>query len=232
MSRNKRIILVVLFVMLDVFLLIGYLVIQDATMLNNLKKETNILSKLSVTTDRYNRKLKTRGNYAIVEESIKDYLDDYAVLLQDAMAIISDDRLTTILSYNNYLEDGPEFKKSFTYLEQTKQDFNKKIDSLIKRSEEDTIKDYINDKTQEVYYRDLYNKLMLDSDRKDEFFETKDLLIKTKTKVNNVLDVSYEVLNFLVVNKDSWKVEDGEIKFLTQDLYNQYMAYISKLTTK
>ena len=232
MSKKKKIILTILFVSLDIFLLIGFLIVQDATMLNNLKKESNVLSKLSVTSDRYNRSLKTRGNYAIVEKSIKDYLDDYAVLLQESLSIISDEKLTKILSYNNYLEDGPEFKKSFDYLNTTKKDFNTKVDSLIKRSEEDTIKDYINDKIQEPYYRDLYNELMLEEDRKGDFLETKDLLNKTKVKVNNVLDISINVLNFLVTNKDSWKVEDGEIKFLTQDLYNQYMAYISQLTTK
>ena len=50
--------------------------------------------------------------------------------------------------------------------------------------------------------------------------------------MNNVYDTSIEVLNFLVLYKDDWVVEDGEIKFKTQDLYNYYNELISKVRTK
>jgi len=212
------------------FLLIGFLVIRDATYLNDLKKEVNELSKLDITKDRYNREIKSSGDYAIVEKTIKDYLDDYAVNLQDVLQVIQDPKLTKILSYENYSTDGAlEFKESLEYISTTKESFNKKIDELSSKLEEDSISNYINDKTNDPYYVNLYLELMLEDNMINDFEETKSLLEKNKIKVNNVFDVSTEVLNFLNTNKGFWKTEDGEIKFLTQELYDQYNSLIAKI---
>lgn len=229
MSSKKKFFLIFIFILLDMFLLIGYLVIRDATMLNDLKKEVKSLSKLDITKDRYNKSIKTRGNYGVVEKSIKSYLDDYAVLLQDVLSIMSDPELTKILSYDNYKEDGPEFTKSLKYLNDTKKDFNNNIDTLISNLDEDYVKNYINDKIDDKYYRDLYIELMWTNERKESFNETKELLDGTKVKVNNILDTSIEVLTFLKNNKDSWILEDNEIKFKTSEQYNQYNNLISKI---
>lgn len=229
MSSRKKFFLVFCFIILDMFLLIGYLVIRDATMRNDLRKEIHELSKLDITRDRYNRKLKTKGDYATVEKAIKEYLDDYAVSLQEVLKVIDDKELTTILSSDNYTKDGPEFTNSLKYLNTTKDQFNEDINTLILNLEEDNIKNYINDKTNDPYYRNLYIELMLDEDMKGNFTETKRLLENTKKDVNNIFSVSTEVLNFLSFNKGNWQVEDGQIKFQTQDLYNQYNTLISML---
>lgn len=229
MSSRKKFFLVFCFIILDMFLLIGYLVIRDATMRNDLRKEIHELSKLDITRDRYNRKLKTKGDYATVEKAIKEYLDDYAVSLQEVLKVIDDKELTTILSSDNYTKDGPEFTNSLKYLNTTKDQFNEDINTLILNLEEDNIKNYINDKTNDPYYRNLYIELMLDEDMKGNFSETKRLLENTKKDVNNIFSVSTEVLNFLSLNKGNWQVEEGQIKFQTQDLYNQYNTLISKL---
>ena len=219
MSSRRKFLLIFCFILLDMFLLIGFLVIRDATLLNNLKKEVSTLSELDITKDRYNSKIKSRGNYAIVEKAIKEYLDNYAVSLHDVSDIMNDEQLKTILSYDNYLKDGPEFIESLAYLSKTKEKFNKKIDKLINDLDEEIMKNYIN----------LYKELMLGDSMVQNFNETRDVLNKLKISVNNVFDVSLEVLNFLIVNKESWKVEDGEIKFLTNDLYNYYNILINKL---
>ena len=230
MNSKKKFFLIFLFIILDSFLLIGFLVIRDATMLNDLKKEAKSLEKLDVSKDRFNKKVKTRGNYGIVEKSIKKYLDDYAITLQDVLGLMDDPKLTKILSYNNYKEDGKEFTKSLDYLNNTKKKVNENIDILLKKSEDKEIKKYINDKISDKYYRDLYIELMLTDKRKDNFKETKDLLQEAKIKLNTVLDTSIEVLTFLKNNQDSWVLEDDQIKFKTRDIYNQYNSYISKLS--
>lgn len=231
MSSRKKFFLVFVFIILDMFLLIGFLVIRDATMLNDLKKEINELTKLDITKDRYNTEIKSKGNYALVEKAIKEYLDDYAVSLQDVLFVIQDPQLTKILSYDNYSKDGPEFKESLNYLKLTKKEFNEKMDDLLANLEEENIVNYANDKISDPYYAGLYKELMLSNNMKDDFNETKDLLYKTKIRVNNVFDTSTEVLNFLVANKNSWKLENGEIKFLTKDLYNKYNSMIAKIKT-
>ena len=229
MSTKKKLFLAIGFIILDIILVVTFISFHDATMLNNLKKEVNALSKLDVTKDRYNRKIVTSGDYAVVEKAIKSYLDDYAVLLQDTFTVVNDERLKNILTYDNYSNDGPDFVKSLEYLNDGKKKFNESVDLLLLDLEEDTINNYINEKTDKQYFIDLYRTLMLDDDMTDSFEETKKLLTVSKTKMNNVYDTSIAVLTFLTTNKDYWKLEDGQIKFLDVNLYNQYIEMIGKL---
>ena len=232
MSNKKKFFLIFLFIILDMFLLIGFLVIRDATSLNDLKKEVKSLDKLDMSKDRYNKSIKSSGDYKIVEKAIKNYLDDNAVLMQDVLSIVKDPKLTKILSYDNYKEDGPDFEKSLKYLDDTKRDFNKNVDKLLSNLEEDSARKYINDKTNDKYYKDLYIELMITDKRMEDFKKNKELLIETKNKVNNILDTSTELLTFLKNNKDNYVLEDNEIKFKNRDLYNQYNGYISKIQKK
>lgn len=232
MSSRKKFLLVFGFIVLNMFMLVSFLVIRDATMENELKNEVEYLSKLDITKDRYNKKTVTRGKYAVVEKSIKKYLDDYHLELQEVLKLINDKELTTILSYDNYSTDGPEFTKSLEYLNTSKETFNKKVDDLINKFDDEEIKNNIYKSTKEEYYVNLYDNLMLSSNMRSNYNSTIELLKSTKSRMNNVYDTSIEVLNFLVLYKDDWVVEDGEIKFKTQDLYNYYNELISKVSTK
>ena len=232
MSSKKKFFLIFLFIVLDMFLLVGFLVIRDATSLNDLKKEAKVLSKLDITKDRYNTRIKSSGDYAVVEKAMKSYLDDSAILMQKILGVMNDEKLTKILSFDNYSKDGPEFTESLKYLENTKKSFNSNVEELFDKLDEDNAKKYINKKIDDPYYRNLYVELMLTKDRKEEFIKNKELLNKTRDKVNNVLDTSTEILNFLKDNKDNWVLEDNEIKFKNRSLYNQYNDYISKIQKK
>ena len=232
MNSRKKFLLVFGFIVLNMFMLVSFLVIRDATMENELKNEMEYLSKLDITKDRYNKKTVTRGKYAVVEKSIKKYLDDYHLELQEVLKLINDKELTTILSYDNYSTDGPEFTKSLEYLKTSKETFNKKVDDLINKFGDEEIKNNIYKSTKEEYYVNLYDKLMLSSNMRSNYNSTIELLKSTKSRMNNVYDTSIEVLNCLVLYKDDWVVEDGEIKFKTQDLYNYYNELISKVSTK
>ena len=139
MTKRAKFFFICLFIVLDIFLFIGYIVIRDATMLNELKKEVIVLTNLDLSKDRYNRKMKTRGNYALVEKTVKSYLDDTAVLLQETITMTKDEKLSKILSYENYEKDGPLFEESLSYVEKQKDAFTKNMDSLLERLEESSI---------------------------------------------------------------------------------------------
>jgi len=229
MSTRKKFIIALFFIILDVILVVTFFSFRDAAMLNNLKKEVKSLSKLDVTKDRFNRKNVTTGDYEVVETAIKTYLDDYAVLLQETLKISNDPSLKSILSYDNYSNDGPEFSKSLEYLNNNKKVFNENMDILLSDLEEDKISNYIIDKTNKEYCINLYRELMMNSDMKDSFDETKKLLTLKRNKTNNIYDTSIEVLTFLSSNREMWKLEENQIKFLDVSLYNQYMGLIGKI---
>ena len=55
---RKKFFLIFCFLIIDIILIVGFLVIRDATSFNELKKEVYSLSKLDLTKDRYNRRIK------------------------------------------------------------------------------------------------------------------------------------------------------------------------------
>lgn len=232
MSSKSKFFLAICFIILDMFLILGFLIVRNATMVNTLKKEVLELNKLDVTRDRFNRKIVCKGEYAVVEGAIKEYLDDYAVSLQDVLKIVDDPNLSKILSYDNYSKDGPDFVNSLDYLKTTKDSFNENIDSLVSNLEEENIIKFIKEKEKNQYYVDLYTDLMLNDDMKDSFEETKKLLVKNKAMVNNALDVSTDVINFLVSNKGEWILDNGQIKFNTNEQFEYYNNLIMKVNAK
>ena len=232
MSKGKKILFILGIVILNIFMIVSIYCINRATMENKLRREVNSLAKLDITKDRYNTKIKTRGGYAVVEKAIKEYLDNDAVSLQKVLVIMNDEKISRLLSYDNYKNDGPEFKNSLNYITTNKEVFNKEIDSLINNLDEKNIKKYIRTKTKDKYYINLYDELMLSSKFTKEFNSTKIMLKNTKTHVNNIFDTSSEVLNFLVLYKDDWVLEDNQIKFRKQEQYNYYTELISKVNNK
>ena len=231
MSQKSKTILTIIVIVFDIVLLISILCIRNATMNNNLKKETRNLIALDFTKDRYNTKLKTSGSYGKVEDAMKDYLDEYAVLLQTVLKDIHDERLTKVLSFDNYQKDGPEFKESLEYLTSAKETFNTNVDKLIADSSEANIIKYGENRLNNKQLK-LYKELMLSNGMMKDFSDTQKTLQETKLRVNNLYDTSTSVINFLIKNKDLWKLENGEIKFKNQSLYNEYTAMIKKLDTK
>lgn len=232
MTNRKKFFIVFIFIIIDSFLLISFLVIRDATFENTLRKEIASLQTLDITKDRYNTKIKSRGNYALIEKTIKTYLDNYAKNFQEILNILNDDNFKNLLSANNYLQDGPNFTNSFSYINETKIAFNKKIDNLILDCNEEKIKNYINTVLVDPYYINLYQELMLNENTTQEFIESRKILEETKTKINNFLDVSKDLFTFLKNNSSNWKIENGEIKFQTQELLNEYIKYTNQILNK
>lgn len=229
MNYKMKIVITSLIVALDVVLLCSIIIVRNATLENNLKKEVKNLVALDFTKDRYNTPIKTSGRYGKVEGTMKSYLDDYAVLLQKVLTDIHDDKLTKILSYDNYQKDGPEFKDSLKYIESSKKEFNDNVDKLIAESQEKGIISYGEKQLSSKRSIKIYKEFMLSDEMLNNFRETQKTLAETKVKLNNIYDTSNEVLNFLVKNKNNWKLEKGEIKFKNQNLYKQYTNMIKKV---
>ena len=79
---------------------------------------------------------------------------------------------------------------------------------------------------------DIYKDLMLDDKMMANFEDTQTTLSETKVRMNNIYDTSSSILEFLAKNKDNWKLENVEIKFKTQALYDEYNNMINKLNNK
>lgn len=230
--KKKKFFIIFCIIILDIFLIIGFLVIRDSISFNSLKNEVEELSKLDITKDRYNRKIKSSGDYAKVESAIKEYLDNYAVKIQHLSKMMNDNKLSTILSYDNYVADGPNFNNSLDYLEKSKKEYNEIINQLLVNLDDENINNYIYTKIKDPYYVSLYQELIFKTEMIDTLDSTRVLLEGSKTKMNNIYDTCIETLNYLKLYQNKWKLEDGEIKFQDDDMLNYYSSLVSRVNEK
>ena len=229
--KNRIFFIVFCFIIIDAFFVVGFLVIRDSIAFNSLKSEVNYLSTLDITKDRFNTKIKSSGDYASVESAIKEYLDNYALEIRDISEMVTDSNVESMLSYDNYQRDGPYFKKSILYLNDTKSDFNKKIDLLISNLDDEYINNYIYNKTKDEFYVSIYKELMFDTSIRDVLLSTKKLLEETKVKMNNIYDTCLDTLNFLSTYNEEWKLEENEIRFANDELLNYYNSLIKNINS-
>lgn len=230
MNFKRKSSYVIVFIFIDILLCASLYFIIDATNINLLKKEITSLSKLDISVDKINKDSKTYFKYRIVENTIKDFLNDYSYKINEVYEFVDDDKLIKILSYDNYLNDGPEFNDSKHYLVDRKIKFNNIINELEKILEEDNIKKLIRNKITNEYYITLYDEMIFSDEFNEQFENNRIFLKELRDKYNNIYDTSLEVLNFLSLYKDSWKLENGEIKFINNDLLNYYNSLISKIS--
>ena len=216
MSTRRKFFMIFCFIVLDAFLLIGFLAIRDATSINQLKKEVNELTKLSIVNDRYNRSIKTKGGYAIVETSIKEYLDNYAVSVQEVSDLIHDPKLAKILSYDNYLEDGPDFQNSIAYLNESKKTFNDEIDQLLVDLEEEQIMENIVSLQKVIV---PMNELYKQANKKAGITESDEAIFTLQSDLNNLQE---KVLVQNTKNRELLRSQLGRIRQQLNSLKNPY----------
>lgn len=229
MNSRKKFFFVFCFIIINFILLVSFLVIRDATSYNSLKKEVDKILLLDIMKDKYDTKIVCSGKYGVVEKNIKKYFGHITLELEEINSTINDERLATVLSYENYSNDGPLFSNSLSYLETSKNSLNKKIDSLQSFLSNDGISSYISNKIKEQYYKDLFIEIMNSSGVRQKRDEISQLLVNTRQSSNDVYDGSLSLLNYLKAYNDQWKLEDGEIKFQTQEMYDYYTEVISSL---
>ena len=66
-------------------------------------------------------KIVTQGEYAKVEIAVKRYIFDLYSETYNLKAILEDNKITQLLTIDNFKEDGPDFEKTKEYLSTTKQ---------------------------------------------------------------------------------------------------------------
>ncbi len=228
-NTKRNVIIAVIAFLVVIGAILVYMLITDLKQEDILREEVSTLVDKDITKDRYNSSIKTRGDYAVVEEAIKSYLDEYSVTFQEVLDIMDDKELVNMLSAENYSSDGPDFAKSKKYLSDTKTKFNKALDRLSTMTSSEEIMKNIEEKKLDTYYTDLYKELMLNGIAENDFTSAKTDLEAASASINNLLNTEEEVINLLVANKGKWKIQDNKIVFDEVAILNQYNELIKKI---
>ncbi len=230
---KRKILIVLLCIILVALAVIGYFVFTDMQQESKLRTELFELYELSnaenIDIDEINNRLDritTKGEYAKVEDAFKSYLrENFNNSIQIA-EILNDNRITTLLSVENYKEDGKDFIESKKYITTTKAELENCKTKYKEFFTEEKAMSYINNKELDSYYIDLYKQKLI-GDIEDG--AENNVVESSIDEVISILNTTEKVLNFLSENPNSWEINGENIVFNSESLSAQYDELINSL---
>lgn len=230
---KKKILIVLLIIIVIALIGVGYFVFSDMQQEDKLKTELSELNQLvnaeNIDMDAINERLDRRittGDYEKVEDAYKSYLKDNFNNSIQIANILNDEKITTLLTVENYKEDGKDFTESKEYITNTRTTLEDCKNKYTEFLTEDKAMSYINDKGLDSYYTDLYRNEFIG----DMSSATQDTTVQNSIdEVIGILNTSEEVLNLLSENQDSWEIDGEKISFNSESLSNQYDELINSL---
>lgn len=229
---KKKIIIAVVVIVALIIGVLGYMVISDMGQEDKLKTELSEINDLAnaetIDMDEINKRLDrtvTTGDYAKVEEAFKSYLRDNFDNSIEIADLINDERITTLLTADNYKTDGKDFTESKNYISTTKQKLEEYKEKYSEYMTKEKAMSYIEDKGLDSYYVDLYEQEYV-----GDMDSAKDTTVEDSIdEIISLLDTSEKVLNLLSNNQDTWNVEGDNIVFSNDIIRNQYDELINSI---
>ena len=231
--KNKKVLIgVIVAVVVVAIALVGGFVYNQQNKIkqeNILKEEAEKLAKLDLTKDEIDMDIKTKGKYAIVEKTMKDYMKETQTVMTELIDLFNNSDLDKTLSSENLTKDAPEFvqtKEKLALLKTKLSEYSEKCDKLLNA---ENIENAINDKGVSKYYKELYVNLMLDDETKESIEKENTELKNSIEEVNKAIEGLEKIVNFLTENKDEWTVTDGRIQFKSITKYKEYYQIVNEL---
>lgn len=228
---KKKILIGVLAVIVVALVAICYFVFKDGKQEQKLKDElveiSNLTNVTPIDVDAINKKLEetiTTGDYATVEKAMKSYLKDSFDNMVRIAELLNDERITGILTAENYQEDGPNFVETKAYITSTIQELETRKNNYQEYLTEEKAMSYIENKGLDDYYINFYKTEIVKDMESDD--------TTVADSIDGIIEIlrnSEKVIDFLITNKDNWKIENDSVIFSDEDLSNQYINLISQL---
>ena len=230
---KKKVLVAVLIIIVIALVVMGYFVFSDMMQEDKLKTELSEIYQLTsaetIDMDAINERLNrtiTKGDYAVVEEAFKTYLKDNFDNSIEIANILNDEKITSLLTVENYKEDGKDFTESKSYITATRTTLENCKEKYTEFLTEEKAMSYINDKGLDSYYTDLYKEEFVGD---METSESDGIVESSIDEVISILNTSEEILNLLSENKDSWEIDGEIIVFSSESLSDEYNELVDAL---
>lgn len=226
-TKKKKSILKRIFIVIGVIVLIlggviVYLAIQDLKQEEILKQEIVNYSNMDLANDDYTIFVKTKGNYAYIEEAVKKFYKELSDNVKIINYYMNDEELSNILAPETLTAQRPGFVKNYAVIEKDRTKVTNALARISKLCEEETVANLIDKEKVEDYSYDLYKELMLTKKDIQDLKETKEKMEKLSNNLNVFFDKVVEILDFLKNNDNSWSYENGQLYFSTDELVDKY----------
>lgn len=222
--KKKNIMIGIVLVVVLVFSSICYMTYQDLEQEEILTKELNKVVSISFNNGSVDMSIKTKGDYAVVEKSVKETISEYISLYQESLGLIGSKQITNILTIENYEKDKPDFLESKKIIENTRKKLQTNLDKMLQYGNEEYFLGKLNTEELDEYYIEIYRDIMITDFVNNRFKKVNGDIKKTQELMNQLLDAEVNILNFLGENSEEWKIEDGSIVFERDELLQQYLV--------
>ena len=228
--KKKSIAIIIALVILVIVGVLAYIGTADLRQASTLRAEAQKLSEMDIEKDNVDMDIKTTGEYAVIEQTMKEYINKYSTTLKELEVILDDDKISELLTAENYKNDGPDFVETKKYITETRESFNEKMQTLIDMTSQEKMMEAIEEKNLSQEYVDLYKELMLGENMTEDLKEAVESLQESSEIINKILDIQDNIIDLLIENKGKWEVSDeGEIQFESQQLVNKYNEFLDSL---
>ena len=229
MSKQRKLFLFICFIIIDLLLVSGILLLRDVTLKNILSNEVNALGDLNFFKDDYSYSIKSRGNYAVIEEAIKDYLSNYATLVQKVANASNGVELSGLLLTSSIESDGPLFEQTLKYLDEYQVEFNQDMDEVFYYLDDNlSIDNYITQYADNQEVIELYQELITKNHFSEKLENSKQQLVIERIDTNSYIDSVRAVIMFLKDNSNNYTISNGQVTFNDSNLLNEYVKLKDK----
>ena len=241
--KNKKIkkILIIIAILLAIIVItfiVGFIVFmndvkneqkedeEQVSILDSEVENINELMETETTIDDESLEIKTTGDYAVVESTIKEHMKEWQEIANECSMLLEGKGLEDVLTIEDIQQNDENFslskQKIVTQRERIQTDYQKYEEFF------DIEKTWgkIEDKDIPDYYKELYKS----------YFQNNVTLEEQKSKVENQkqklleeLDILDKIADFLSNTRNDWRIENNTVTFNTQENYNQYTSLIDEL---
>lgn len=219
-SKSKKIIAIIAIVVVVILIAI----VGVGSFVNeNVQKQiiSKEIDKINNTSE-VDKEIKSKGKYADVEKVLKDYVLEYQSVANEIKDQYQNEKFTSILSADNYKNDGPEFTESRKLISDAKA----KGEEVKTKLNEMVTDEYKEKRATDNGLSGKYKDLFVDSIQFEKELEE---VNSTIDNVNNYLAKIEDVFNFLNENKDKWEVKNTRVEFNQISLVTKYNSLITSV---
>lgn len=232
MENKKTIIGIIIVVILIIALItLSYLYSTfNSKQIKIFTEETNNLLQKNIATEEINSEIKTEKNYAIVEESIKEYISKLKNIYVEIDKMCSEINPNDIFSAENL--ENKDVEKIDTIVAEYKEKSKNYLEEYKKAIEEEQILKNVekkNIKNRKNYYIDLYKTVMLSDSMKKQYQILEKDIEQKREKLNGKLDNLEKIEKYLEENEKYWSIKDGKIQFNNINRMAEYYNLLNEI---
>lgn len=238
--KKKGVLIAIIIAVIVIVIAIGCIAVyiakgfsQELAIKNQIQEIDQMTSDIqTINLEDFNKKtdtIVTTGNYAIVEQAVKQYIKDSINYTLEINSLLQDDTMANLVTAENYQTDGPDFTETTRYITESKTKLEEAKNEFSNMFTEEKIMSYINGKTDNQKFIDLYKEVAIGNQSELIPQEELDTVNSSLDAIINILNIEQEMIDLLKNNSGKWQVQNDMVMFDSNDLLIKYNALVGRL---